>query len=226
MTYLLRHCILHGSKRPVLLTVGLQTVDLTMSFHFKGEFVMVQNHLRSITSLSCLKISVFPTAQRSPNSPGRCPGPSLPSSLIHHSSASRALSISQTEHLKIPVQPWVFHLWVFVNWLLHLECLPGHLPTLNLARSSSDSSHATDFAKPALIFPRCESSQTPVISLVALHLHLLKQGGLLSFSYNHLCISDFFDQLSEIRDNVLLLSVTLAHPNNPQALVSAQCLTE
>ena len=50
----------------------------------------------------------------------------------------------------------------------------------------------------------CKLIQT---SLIALHLHLLTLHGLSPFYCGHLCVSDSFDSLFRVRENVLAISV-------------------
>ena len=50
----------------------------------------------------------------------------------------------------------------------------------------------------------CKLVQT---SLIALHLHLLNLHELFPFYCDHLCISDSFDSLFRVRENVLAISV-------------------
>ena len=58
--------------------------------------------------------------------------------------------------------------------------------------------------KLTLIFLMCKLIQT---SLIALHLHLLTLHGLSPFYCGHLCVSDSFDSLFRVRENVLAISV-------------------
>lgn len=135
-----------------------------------------------------------PTAYKSSNCLGWHPGPSLPPSLIHHSSVSYTLSVSPSESFENPYTAMGFPPLGLGNGLPPPEMPSPISPhSLRLTYSLSHSSNATDLAKPALLFPMCKSSQMSRISLAALHLPLLKLCNLLSLFFNHLCISDSFD---------------------------------